>query len=49
MMPMILVAAAPTPVDRPRSAQLLLNTLLVGLIAFLTVVDLFATLRSSRL
>ena len=43
MMPMTLVAALPTPVDQPRGARVLLNTLLIGIIAFLTVVDLFAT------
>ena len=43
MMPMTLVAALPAPVDQPRGARVLLNTLLIGIIAFLTVVDLFAT------
>jgi predicted MFS family arabinose efflux permease len=43
MMPMALVAALPAPADQMRSARVLLNTLLIGLIAFLTVVDLFAT------
>jgi predicted MFS family arabinose efflux permease len=43
MMPMTLVAALPAPVDQPRSARVLLYPLLIGLIAFLTVVDLFAT------
>ena len=43
MLPMTLVAAMPTPIDQPRSAHVLLNTVLIGLIAFLTVVDLFAT------
>ena len=43
MMPMTLVAALPATVDQKRGARVLLNTLLIGLIAFLTVVDLFAT------
>ena len=43
MMPMTLVAALPAPVDQKHVARRLLNTLLIGLIAFLTVVDLFAT------
>ena len=43
MMPMTLVAALPAPVDQKHGAHALLNTLLIGLIAFLTVVDLFAT------
>jgi predicted MFS family arabinose efflux permease len=43
MLPMALVAVMPTPIDQPRSAHVLLNTVLIGLIAFLTVVDLFAT------
>jgi predicted MFS family arabinose efflux permease len=43
MMPMTLVAALPVPVDQKHGAHALLNTLLIGLIAFLTVVDLFAT------
>src|SRR5215472_9469118 len=44
MMPMTLVAAVPQPVDQRCGARvLLLNTLLVSTIAFLTVVDLFAT------
>src|SRR5689334_566846 len=42
-MPMTLVAALPAPVDQKHGAHALLNTLLIGLIAFLTVVDLFAT------
>ena len=43
MMPMTLIAALPVPVDQKHGAHALLNTLLIGLIAFLTVVDLFAT------
>jgi predicted MFS family arabinose efflux permease len=44
MMPMILIAAAlPARLDQPRTARVLLYPLLIGLIAFLTVVDLFAT------
>jgi predicted MFS family arabinose efflux permease len=43
MMPMTLVAALPAPVDQPGGARVLLNTLLIGIIAFLTVVDLFAS------
>src|SRR5262249_4591505 len=43
MMPMTLVAAVPASVDQRRGARVLLNTLLVGLIAFLTVVDLLAS------
>jgi YNFM family putative membrane transporter len=43
MMPLTVVVALPAPVDQPRSGHVLLNTSLIGLIAFLTVVDLFAT------
>jgi predicted MFS family arabinose efflux permease len=42
-MPMTLVAALRVPVDQKHGAHALLNTLLIGFIAFLTVVDLFAT------
>jgi predicted MFS family arabinose efflux permease len=43
MTPMTLVAALPAPVDQKHGTRALLNTLLIGIIAFLTVVDLFAT------
>jgi predicted MFS family arabinose efflux permease len=43
MMPTTLVAALPAAVGPPSGARVTLNTLLIGLMAFLTVVDLFAT------
>src|ERR1700760_3283200 len=44
MMPMTIVAALPTAAGQQRGAHgVAFNILLIGLVAFLTVVDLFAT------
>src|SRR6516162_9384078 len=43
MMPMVQSFSAAAPTAAPRIASVLLRTLVVGLMAFLTVVDLFAT------